>query len=301
MSSDRLSDDDLDRSVLYALGALDPAGVLGLETRLGGGEPALAAEIQGMQALAALLGQAAAVEPPAELRQRLLDRLRTERAVVVTRATQGAWQAGIVAGIRTKPLLLDEAAARATSLVRIEPGARYPAHRHASTEELYVLDGALLVEGELLGPGDFCGGPAGTSHTQTRSDRGCTFLLTASTRDEILPGPGSPSPGLIVVRAHDREWRDSATPGVATQLIFEDAARRTRTMLVRMTPGARLPRHRHATAEQVYMLEGDGRIGGVVLGAGDFYTAPEGTVHDAGWSADGCTFLLIASRLEAIA
>lgn len=301
MTPDRLSDADLDQSILHALGALDPADLVTLETRLRRGEPALAAEIQSMQTVAALLGHAAAVTPPAALRQRLLDRLRTERVVVVIRAAQGEWRAGLVFGMRTKSLFLDEPGARATSLVRMDPGARYPAHRHAGTEELYILEGTLTVEGYPLGAGDFCAAPEGTSHTPTWTDRGCTFLLTGSTDDAIIPELASPSAGLVFVRAQEHDWRESATPGVATRLIFKDVARGTRTMLVRMAPGARLPQHHHAIAEHLYMLEGDGRVGGVVLGPGDFYGAPEGTAHDTTWSAGGCTFLLLASRLEAIA
>jgi len=301
MTPDRLSDADLDQSILYALGALEPADLATLERRLGRGEPALAAEVQRMQTVAALLGQAAVVTPPAALRRRLLDRLRTERVVVVIRAAQGEWRAGIVPGMRTKSLFLDEPGARATSLVRMDPGARYPAHRHAGTEELYVLEGTLIVEGHLLGAGDFCAAPEGTSHAPTWTDRGCTFLLTGSTDDAIVPELASPSGGLIFVRAQDHDWRESATPGVATRLIFKDVVRGTRTMLVRMAAGARLPQHHHASAEHIYMLEGDGRVGGVMLGAGDFYGAPEGTAHDTTWSAGGCTFLLMASRLEAVA
>lgn len=300
MSPDHLTDNDLELSALYALGALDAAESAALEARVRRGEPALAAEIQSMKAVAALLGRTAAAEAPGALRQRLLERFRAERASVLIRAGEGEWQDGIVAGMRSKRLFLDEVAGRLTSLARMNPGASYPAHRHAGTEELYLLDGTLMVDGQVLGVGDFCCAPAGSSHLQARSDRGCTFILTASTRDELIPEPVAPSSGLVFVRASAGGWRDSTTPGVSTRLIFKDAARGTRTMLVRMTPGTRLPRHRHATAEQFYMLEGDGQVGGALLSSGDFYAAPEGSTHEGSSTEGGCTFLLIGSRLEAV-
>jgi quercetin dioxygenase-like cupin family protein len=67
---------------------------------------------------------------------------------------------------------------------------------------------------------------------------------------------------------------------------------------VKHLAGARLPRHRHLTAEQVYMLEGDGHVAGHMLGPGDYYQMPAGSVHEVSYTEGGCIFLLIASRVE---
>jgi hypothetical protein len=46
------------------------------------------------------------------------------------------------------------------------------------------------------------------------------------------------------------------------------------------------------------MIEGDGHVAGHVLGPGDYYQMPAGSVHESSYTEDGCTFLLIASRAE---
>lgn len=102
----------------------------------------------------------------------------------------------------------------------------------------------------------------------------------------------------MAVRASEGAWRDGPTDGVAMKPIFSDPARQAYTSLVRMRPGTRLPRHRHLTTEQVYMIEGDGHVTGHVLGPGDYYQMPAGSVHEVSYTEGGCTFLLIASRVE---
>jgi len=65
-----------------------------------------------------------------------------------------------------------------------------------------------------------------------------------------------------------------------------------------MRAGSRLPRHRHVTLEQSYMLEGDGHVAGQVLQAGDYYWVAADSVHEVAYTEGGCLFLLLASRVE---
>jgi len=44
---------------------------------------------------------------------------------------------------------------RVSMLVRLAPGAAYPPHRHAGIEELYLLDGELMIDDKTLHPGDY--------------------------------------------------------------------------------------------------------------------------------------------------
>jgi quercetin dioxygenase-like cupin family protein len=83
--------------------------------------------------------------------------------------------------------------------------------------------------------------------------------------------------------------------------LFVEPARDTRTALIRMAPGARLPRHRHRRAEQFYMLEGDAHVRGQVLGPGDYYRAAAGTVHEDTRTEAGCVFLLVSSTIDVLA
>ena len=72
---------------------------------------------------------------------------------------------------------------RVSMLVRLGPGAAYPPHTHAGVEELYLLDGALVIEGRTLYPGAYNRAEAGTSDQHVWSETGCTCVLLTSTRD----------------------------------------------------------------------------------------------------------------------
>jgi putative transcriptional regulator len=297
-------DDWQELAALYALGILPPEQAAAFEQHLGRGCPTCQRELEAFTATAAHLGYAAApARPGPEVRRRLLAAIAAapaRRDWTIVRAAEGVWETAGMAGLRRKPLFRDGAARRLTALVRLEAAARYPPHRHADTEELYLLDGDLVVEGQALRAGDYSAAVAGTFHHDIASVGGCTFLLLASEADEVCEAwaGGGPQTGLVFVLASEGTWQDGPAEGVAIKALLADPARRTLTALVRMRAGARLPRHRHLTAEQFYMLEGDGHVAGHVLGPGDYYHTAAGTVHEVTYTEGGCVFLLFASRVE---
>jgi uncharacterized protein len=62
------------------------------------------------------------------------------------------------------------------ALVETEPGYAGDAHEHAHTEFLYVVDGMLLSQGEVLAPGDAYVAAAGSVHSQFETPEGATYL-----------------------------------------------------------------------------------------------------------------------------
>jgi anti-sigma factor ChrR (cupin superfamily) len=68
-------------------------------------------------------------------------------------------------------------------LVRLAPGASYPAHTHAGVEELHLLDGELWIDERKLFPGDYNYGRPGAGDQRVYSETGCTCVLITSTRD----------------------------------------------------------------------------------------------------------------------
>jgi anti-sigma factor ChrR (cupin superfamily) len=106
---------------------------------------------------------------------------------------------------------------------------------------------------------------------------------------------------FLVVRAGEGKWVETEDTGVSYKLLFEDRERGTFTTLVRMEPGARMPKHRHLGVEQCLVLEGDVRSGGIEMSAGDFNCSLPGSVHDELITKTG-TLLLIVSpeRYEVI-
>jgi quercetin dioxygenase-like cupin family protein len=129
------------------------------------------------------------LRPPHALRGRLAQRIAegtSGEAIVppVPHWTEPAWEQ-VAPGIECKLLATDAARHRVSMLVRLAPGARYPAHTHAAIEELHLLDGELWIDERKLYPGDFNYGARGASDERVWSETGCTCLLVTSTNDEL--------------------------------------------------------------------------------------------------------------------
>ncbi|HET6619461.1 MAG TPA: cupin domain-containing protein [Dongiaceae bacterium] len=91
----------------------------------------------------------------------------------------------VAPGIECKLLATDTARHRVSMLVRLAPGARYPAHTHAGVEELHLLDGELWIDERKLSPGDYNYGAPGAGDDRVWSETGCTCVLTTSTKDVL--------------------------------------------------------------------------------------------------------------------
>jgi anti-sigma factor ChrR (cupin superfamily) len=104
--------------------------------------------------------------------------------------------------------------------------------------------------------------------------------------------PGAPD--FLIVRSGDGEWMRTPDAGVFVKVLFIDKDRDTVTTLVRMEPGASIPRHRHRGVEQCLVLEGDVRSGGHAMTAGDFNCSLSGSVHDQ-LTTDGGALLFLVS------
>jgi anti-sigma factor ChrR (cupin superfamily) len=183
--------DHLELTALHALGALPEGEVRAVETHIAGCE-----ECQ--QELAALRPIAESfvswptdvLRPPVPLWDRLSKRIAAEtgQAPLVPappRPAEPEWEEA-APGIFCKLLATDTEKDRVSMLVRLLPGATYPSHRHAGVEELYLLDGELIVDEKLLFPGDYLRSEPGVVDTLVWSKTGCTCVLLTSTRDVLL-------------------------------------------------------------------------------------------------------------------
>ncbi len=297
----KATDDVLETVSLYVLGTLPAEERAAFEQHLADGCRTCEREVAALAPVVGELSLAApTLMPRAAVRERLLARLASPWTVV--RADEGGWERD-ASGLEVRRLHRAPEG-RVTSLVRMPSGTRYPSHRKALTEELYILAGDLTVEGERLGAGDYCAAATGTMHHETVSQGGCTFVLATSEWDEVVlqsPARSAPDVGLTFVRAAEGGWRPGVVPGVEIRRLYRDRRRGTVTELVRMAAGTRLPGHRHITSEEFYMLSGDAQIAGERLNPGDYYRAAAGTSHDVTFTVRGCEFLLISSAVETLA
>ena len=102
-----------------------------------------------------------------------------------------------------------------------------------------------------------------------------------------------PLPPLHFVPGDDAGWRE-IHPGVARRDLAADPG--SPAYLIRLAPGAWVPRHGHDRIEHCYVLAGEVGIVGRRLTAGDYHRAAPGTVHERVGSATGCVLLLIEAR-----
>jgi quercetin dioxygenase-like cupin family protein len=127
------------------------------------------------------------LRPPTSLQARLAQRIATETGKEPVPPPAPQWREPdweqVAPGIECKLLATDGARHRVSMLVRLAPGARYPAHTHAGVEELHLLDGELWIDGRKLLPGDYNYGPPGANDESVWSETGCTCVLVTSTRD----------------------------------------------------------------------------------------------------------------------
>jgi DNA-binding NarL/FixJ family response regulator/quercetin dioxygenase-like cupin family protein len=91
----------------------------------------------------------------------------------------------VASGISCQLLATDEEKERVSMLVRLAPGAAYPPHHHAGVEELFLLDGKLVIDDKTLYPGDYNRAEPDTGDQRVWSETGCTCVLLTSTRDVL--------------------------------------------------------------------------------------------------------------------
>jgi anti-sigma factor ChrR (cupin superfamily) len=94
------------------------------------------------------------------------------------------WQQ-VASGIECKLLATDAEKHTVSMLVRLAPGASYPAHTHAGVEELHLLDGELWIDGRKLTAGDYNYGAPGAGDERVWTETGCTCVLITSTKDML--------------------------------------------------------------------------------------------------------------------
>jgi hypothetical protein len=127
------------------------------------------------------------LRPAASLQARLALRIAEETGQRPMLPAAGRWSEPeweqVAPGIECKLLATDGERHRVSMLVRLAPGASYPAHTHAGVEELHLLDGELWIDERKLFPGDYNYGAPGAGDERVWSETGCTCVLVTSTRD----------------------------------------------------------------------------------------------------------------------
>ena len=136
--------------------------------------------------------------------------------------------------------------AKATSIVRYEPGSAFAAHLHGGGEEIYVLEGVFSDESGDYPAGSYLRNPPGSSHTPF-SKEGCLLLVKLW---QFTLGDSQ----TVRIQPQDIVWRQGLVPGLKVAPLHEFDG--ITTALVRWAPNTVFNEHVHAGGEEILVLEG---------------------------------------------
>ena len=94
-----------------------------------------------------------------------------------TRAGTGAW-IDVSPGLKIRTMNRIEALNRHTFMARLAPGAEYADHDHDQDEEIYMIEGDLIIGNLVLKAGDFHVARAGRHHPVHRTSTGCLCIIS---------------------------------------------------------------------------------------------------------------------------
>ncbi|PSB16230.1 cupin-like domain-containing protein [filamentous cyanobacterium Phorm 46] len=109
----------------------------------------------------------------------------TKSRQFVRRSHDVKWKSFGVTGISIGRLFTDKEKREITCLLRLEPGIEFPLHRHGGVEEIFMLEGDLVVEGEVCYQGDYIRSLPGSTHSSI-TQGGCLLLVKSSLDNKML-------------------------------------------------------------------------------------------------------------------
>lgn len=219
------------------------------------------------------------------------ERARPARpAIVHTRSME--WVASPAAGVWRKRLehIGDVEKGRVTSLVRFDPGARFPRHGHPEGEEILVLDGVFSDEHGHYPKGRFLLNPAGFEHAPF-SEQGCLLFVK-------LRQYAGPARRHLHVDTARTAWHAHAVAGVSVMPLYSDPGHPEEIRLVRMNAGASVPAVSFPGGEEIFVISGAFRDEHGAYQRGSWVRYPPGSGHTP-TTDTGCVLYVKKGHLAA--
>ena len=105
--------------------------------------------------------------------------------------------------------------------------------------------------------------------------------------------------GNQLTRSNELEWKplgEENTAGIFVKsLMFDEETNRSPTILLKFEAGATYPLHNHPRGEEIFVLEGDIKLGKDELQAGDYLFTAVDNKHRVS-TKNGCVILLKAAQ-----
>ena len=175
--------------------------------------------------------------------------------------------------------------AKATSIVRYQPGSRFKTHTHEFGEEILVLDGIFSDETGDYPAGTYIMNPPGSSHAPY-SKTGCTLFVK-------LRHLGSDQVKREVLNTETAPWYQGMVPGLNVMPLMQQGSGST---LVRWAPQTYFNPHRHYGGEEIFVVKGVFEDEHGRYPAGSWIRGPHMSAHQP-FSKEGCTIFVKTGHL----
>ena len=166
---------------------------------------------------------------------------------VVSHAADAQWLPSPLPGVERRMLdRVGAEVARATSIVRYLPGARFARHVHGGGEEILVLEGVFSDERGDYPAGTYLRNPPGSAHAPFSRD-GCVLFvkLWQFAAQDLKP---------VCLNTRTEAWRHGMVHGLQVMPLHEYGG--VSTALVQWAPHTAFNLHHHPGGEEILVLDG---------------------------------------------
>jgi Domain of unknown function (DUF4437) len=199
-----------------------------------------------------------------------------------------------------KMLSQDRVSGACSALMRYPRGWRREGPEHiAAAEELYVLDGALEIDGQVLARDCYAYLPASWTRTHMAAPDGCVVLAFYDREPDLVAGKGECSTGASVLDAAAMPWDMTLNDpnlrhlGISRKNLRTDAESGERTFLSLILPQSAPadgegPQELHPVVEEAFLLAGSLAGPQGVMHPGAYFWRPPMIAHGpfgAQWGA----------------
>lgn len=178
-----------------------------------------------------------------------------------------------------------------TSVVRYEPGSRFPAHDHPEGEEILVLEGVFSDEHGDWPAGTLLLNPEGFRHAPF-SETGCRIFVK-------LRQYGGDGRVHRAIQTGDLAWQPSGRSGVDEKRLHRDPGYGEEIRLERWHPGATPGAVAYPGGVEIFVLAGAFEDAAGGYREGTWLRLPPGASHEAS-SASGCELYVKAGGVASL-
>ena len=207
---------------------------------------------------------------------------------VVLETNELEWLNSPMQGVQRRMLDRDgEEVARATSLVKYDPGSYFSAHTHGGGEEFFVLEGTFSDEHGDYPAGTYVRNPVGSTHKPHSKD-GCTIFVKLW---QMSPEDTEQK----TINTNTTGWIPGLVKGLNVMPLHTHGTESI--ALVKWEPGTKFQTHRHWGGEEIFVLEGTFADEQGVYPQGTWLRNPPNSIHTP-FSDEGCIIYVKTGHLS---